>query len=319
MLGETRVSVVSVFYNRGAFVRDSVESLLTQTLQNIEIIIVNDGSTDDTATRLDEINDERLRVIHQENAGFTAAIRRAVSECRSAYVAVHGAGDISLPKRLELQAAYLDENERVGIIGCRYSNDGVIFRPQSTAVERGPVLDTFMVRSRTSHGEAMFRKALYDKVGGYRAVFTYAQDRDLWLRMGKFCDYAVLPDLLYERKRLPDGVYQTPEKFYMQRKLSQLAVECAAQRRSGERDMVDRFGPGAFYLSEPTKKLSSALNRRVVRLLIEGRHDGAVFLAKMSWREWRDLRSFAGLALAWLTLGRARRHLLKLVLRFWRA
>lgn len=319
MPASTRVSVVSVFYNRGAFVRESVDSLLTQTLRNIEIIIVNDGSTDDTAARLDEIRDDRLKIIHQENTGFTAAIRRAVSECESEYVAVHGSGDISLPRRLELQADYLDANGSVGVVGCRYMNDGALIRPEANSLERGPILKTFITRNRMSHGEVMFRKSLYDKVGGYRQAFTFAQDRDLWLRMGQFCEYAILPEILYSRKRLPDGVYQTPEKFYMARKLSQFAVQCVATRDETGRDMLDRFGSGAFYLSRPTKKLSRTYGRRALGLFRDGRYDAGTFMARVSWREWRDIDSARGLLLAWLSQGRSRRRLLKLILRFWKS
>lgn len=318
MPDKPRVSVVSVFYNRGFLVGESVGSLLTQTLRDIEIIIVNDGSTDDTAMRLDEIRDDRVRIVHQENAGFTAAIRRAVGECRSDYVAVHGAGDVSLPRRLEVQAAYLDEHDEVGLVGCHYTNDGVPVASQLPVLERAPMVDTFLKRPRISHGEAMYRKADYDRVGGYRQAFTFAQDRDLWLRMGESRDYAIIPEILYRRRRLPDGVYQVPEKFYMQRKLSQFAVECAVQRSAGKRDMLDRFGPGALYLSRPTKQLSRALGRRATRLLRAGRHDAGAFLAQMSWREWRDLHSLTAMFLAWLARDETRRRLLKPTLRLLR-
>lgn len=311
MSRKPRVAVVTAFYNRGSLVRESIGSLLTQTLENVEIIIVDDGSTDDTAERLDEIKDARVRVISQVNAGFTAAIRRAVAESTGDYVAVHGAGDVSLPNRLTAQANYLDANEAVGVIGCRYTNDGVVVHPGITVVERAPLLKTFIKGCRISHGEAMFRRALYDQVGGYRQVFTYAQDMDLWLRMGEFCDYAILPDVLYARHRLPGGVYMSPQAFYMQRKLSRVAVECVAQRQETGRDMIDRLGPAALFLSQPDRELSRTFTRRALGFFEENCHEAGIFLARMGWREWRDLRSFVGLVLTWLAVGEKRRHLLR--------
>lgn len=315
VLQKPRVSVVTAFYNRGALVAESIGSLLAQTLEDIEIVIVDDGSTDDTSARLNDIKDARIKVISQANAGFTNAIIRAVSESRSDYIALHGAGDLSRPNRLSAQANYLDANEAVGVVGCRYTNDGVVVHPGVTVVERAPLLETFMKGCRISHGEVVFRRSLYDRVGGYRRVFTYAQDMDLWLRMGAFCDYAILPEILYDRRRLPEGVYMSPQSFYMQRKLARVAVECVAQRQKTGRDMIDQIGAAALLLAEPDQTLSRTFTRRSLDFFLENRHEAGIFMARMGWREWRDHRSFAGLALGWLATGEKRRHLLSALLK----
>jgi glycosyltransferase involved in cell wall biosynthesis len=315
-LKKPRVSVVTAFYNRGALVAESIDSLLTQTLEDIEIIIVDDGSTDDTAARLNDIKDERVRIISQANAGFTSAITRAVAESAGDYVALHGAGDLSRSRRLSAQADYLDANDAVGVVGCRYTNDDVVVHLGVTTVERAPLLETFMKGCRISHGEVMFRRTLYDRVGGYRRLFTYAQDMDLWLRMGEFCDYAILPEILYDRRRLSEGVYMSPHAFYMQRKLARVAVECVAQRQKTGRDMIDRIGAAALFLSEPDRALSRTFTRRSLDFYAESHHESGIFMARMGWREWRDHRSFAGLVLAWLATGQKRRHLLGLFLKY---
>lgn len=96
-----KVSVVCAWYNRVDYISDTIDSLLAQDYPNFDITIVNDGSPDPLVREvLDNYTNPRLRVIHQENTGFTRAIRRAIDESDRTYIAIQGAGDISLPGRL---------------------------------------------------------------------------------------------------------------------------------------------------------------------------------------------------------------------------
>src|ERR1700749_4123369 len=117
------VTIVSVFHNRGAEVERSVNSLLAQTYTPLEIIVVDDGSTDDTALRLRAFADPRLSVRIQPNQGFTRAVDAAVRSAKGSFVAIHGAGDISLPQRIEQQARVLAEHPEVGVVGCLIENE----------------------------------------------------------------------------------------------------------------------------------------------------------------------------------------------------
>jgi glycosyltransferase involved in cell wall biosynthesis len=287
------VSCVTVFYNRGWLVADSVGSLLAQSFDDMEVVVVNDGSTDDTAERLDAIRDPRLRVIHQPNSGFTVAMNRAIRASSGRYVAVHGAGDISLPERIATQARYLDAHPAVGATGCVREAEGFVIGPKSE-VERGPMLATMLDRNPFSHGEVMFRRALYDRVGGYREAFRFAQDRDLWLRMGAHCDYAVLPELLYRRGYFPGGVTKTPRHLYLQTKLSQFAVQCARERMASGSDLLERLGPSAFFLTRPTRSLSHKYTLWGLRALRDGETEAADLFLSAGVTEHRNLRSIAG-------------------------
>ena len=291
------VSVVSAFYNRARYVNESIGSLLDQTLREIEIIVVDDGSTDDTAAELARIADPRLKPIIQENSGFVTAMNRAVRASSGRYVAVHGSGDISRPERLEKQAAFLDAHPEVGAVGCARNTGARVTGPAGGVLERGSMLEVMLKRNPFSHGEVMFRRELFDRVGGYREVFKFAQDRDLWLRMGQYCDYAVLPDLLYERRLLENGVTKSPQNFYLQTKLSQFAVQSARRRDAKGRDLLEQYGPAAFFLSQPSRKLSRQLSSMGIRLIRNAEWDGALVLLQHAWREDRNPYSLAGLFL----------------------
>ncbi|RYF04511.1 MAG: glycosyltransferase family 2 protein, partial [Oxalobacteraceae bacterium] len=117
------VSIITVFHNRAEHVEASIASLLAQRGVDYEIVALDDGSTDDTLACLQAISNPRLTVVAQANTGFTAAINTAIAHSRGRYIAIHGAGDISLPNRIARQAAILEARPEVGVIGCHVSND----------------------------------------------------------------------------------------------------------------------------------------------------------------------------------------------------
>lgn len=246
------VSIVSAYYNREAFVTESIGSLFTQTYSNIEIIVVDDGSRDGTLAALQALDDPRLKIITRPNTGFTAAINEAVRASRGEYVAIHGSGDLSLPNRIAEQAAVLREKPVVGVVGCWVENDedeGGGTRLFKT-LNGLPFRATLMERNLFTHGEVMFRRALYDQVGGYREFFRFSQDRDLWLRISRHAEYAIVPKLLYRRLKLPGGVSTSAEKLILQAYLSDFAVQCARDVDVQGRDLIDRHGNLAGFLRE---------------------------------------------------------------------
>lgn len=97
------VTVAISTFNRSRYLRESIESVLAQSFSDIEVVVVNDGSTDDTLDVLNSIQDPRLRVLNQENRGLAAARNRITSVARGKYIAVHDDDDIMLPGRLENQ------------------------------------------------------------------------------------------------------------------------------------------------------------------------------------------------------------------------
>lgn len=253
--------------------RESLASVLAQEGPSFEVIAVDDGSTDGTAAAIESLKDPRLRLLRQEKRGFTAAINVAVRASRGKYVAIHGAGDISLPGRLARQAAVLDAQDDVGVVGCWVDNEDLIAdtvvtvrRPKIAQLRR-----TAIAHNPFTHGEVMYRRALYDRVGGYRETFVYAQDHDLWIRMGAHCDYAVVPELLYRRKRIPSGVSTSAESLILQGMLSEFAVECGCAVDRGEADPVDRLGPMAPLLRRRSARLAARLGRIGARFLATGR------------------------------------------------
>jgi glycosyltransferase involved in cell wall biosynthesis len=105
-----RVSVVMSVYNGLPFLREAVQSILCQTFEDFEFVIINDGSTDDSLSYLRSVEamDSRVRILDQANAGLTRALIRGVNEARASLIARMDADDLSTPDRLQKQVAVLD-------------------------------------------------------------------------------------------------------------------------------------------------------------------------------------------------------------------
>lgn len=250
--GMPLVSVVSSFYNREGAVGASIGSLLAQTYPNLEIVVVDDGSLDGTAATLRKFDDPRIKIISRPNRGFVASMNEAVAASQGEFVAVHGSGDLSLYERIARQAAVLCARPEVGVVGCWVENDEAY--GSGTRIYKAPsglpFHQTLLTRNLFTHGEAMFRRSLYDQVGGYREFFHFAQDRDLWLRISRLADYAIVPEVLYRRFKPESGISTNPDKMVLQAYLSDFAVQCARAVDAGERDPVERHGHLAGFLRE---------------------------------------------------------------------
>lgn len=276
--GDVLVSVVSIYYNRSDSVHESVNSILDQSHKNLELIVIDDGSTDDTWEKLQSIHDPRLRIVRHENQGFVKSIRKAVDLCSGEFVAVHGSGDISLPERIARQLAVLEQNPDVGVVGCHVENRNQLRGYSTTHMPHvGPDAGRQLAEANfLMHGEVMFRKRVYDAVGGYRIFFRMAQDRDLWLRMSERTGFHIVPEILYTRFVRLDGVGGgRPDRRAAQVLLSTLAVHCYELRRRGEADPVDAGDFEALMSMLLNRESSRILALCATELAIAGRRDEA--------------------------------------------
>ena len=161
----TKISIVMPVYNAAPTLGDTIESILRQTEPGFELVIVDDASDDDTAQILARYaaGDARVRVLRNaENAGVTRSLIAGCAAARGQYIARHDAGDLSLPARLEKQAALLDASSEVAFVACWTEFVG----PELEHLyEHRGTLDP------THHGSVMFRSDAYEKAGGYRAQF----------------------------------------------------------------------------------------------------------------------------------------------------
>jgi glycosyltransferase involved in cell wall biosynthesis len=247
MLAETpapRVSAVVPVHNGAAFLERAVESLHTQTLADVEVVIVDDGSTDDTPAVIADLaaRDRRVRPFRQEHAGEAAAANRATAEARADLIARLDADDIAVPDRLERQVAWLDANPSVAALGGSIiSIDRNDRKLRVHTYPAGSVRETMSRGPAIAHPTAMMRKSVLLAVGGYRAAFRVAEDYDLWLRMAEKADLANLPEVLTYYRLHPNQATARFTTLMAQR--AELARVLAKWRKDGRPDPIDQGVP----------------------------------------------------------------------------
>lgn len=296
-----KISVCCALYNRSEHIIATIDSVLNQTYSDFEFIIVDDGSTDPKVRDiLSSYKDSRIKVLHQKNSGFVRAISTAIELAQGEYIALQGAGDVSLPKRLEAQISVFEATPEVGVVGCRIKNiimggiyDGHQTEPNYKTLSPG--LNDFLYEGNPiSHGEVMYRKSIYVAVGGYRHFFKFAQDRDLWIRLSKRCKFQILDELLYHRHNFVlDGVSTNRKKLVVQQAMSHFARQCHFDRERDGQDYIDIYGEDAGLFRKKNKELAKKIAKQGLQALLAGDRTQAHELTLLSINEKKTLITLA--------------------------
>jgi GT2 family glycosyltransferase/pyruvate-formate lyase-activating enzyme len=243
-LNQPKISVVMATYNDGLYLQMAVESILKQTFQDFELIIVDDGSTDATPDILSKVEDPRVRVFrNSQNLGLTKSLNIGVRHARGRYIARMDADDISLPHRLETQVNFLEKNREYGLIGSSYykmDETGEIHSLIHVLEDDRSLQAGLKKQNWFGHGSVMMRKDAFQQVGGYDERFRFAQDYDLWLRMAKFYKVANSGEPLYCWRFTESSISKT--RAEEQKYFANLAL-FEAEKRDKEEISFQTTGP----------------------------------------------------------------------------
>lgn len=184
------ISVVMPVYNAETFVREAVESILTQTFTDFELIAVNDGSTDGSLMILKEIasRDQRIVLLDRPHQGIVAALNAGIECARGEFIARMDADDVAMPERFALQYRRMIAEPKLGVLGSFariIDKTGKVMRILVYPVTPKETARYLEYASPVAHPTVMIRKEALTKVKGYRAVVSYAEDYDLWLRISE--------------------------------------------------------------------------------------------------------------------------------------
>ncbi len=238
------VSVVMPVHNAARFLDGAIRSIRAQTLADLELILVDDGSTDDCDRVICQqaAADPRIVVLRLPHAGVATALNHGLTAARAGLVARMDADDEAKPERLERQVAALEASPDIAVLGTGLETIDEEGRISSTA---DPVSDPAEIRDLLLHGNClshptvMMRRDVVLSAGGYRSAFTVAEDYDLWLRLSEQHALSNLTEpLLYYRTR--GG--QASARHRSLRLLEVLAAQHAARaRRTGRPDPLEGF------------------------------------------------------------------------------
>ncbi|MEP6707883.1 MAG: glycosyltransferase [Pyrinomonadaceae bacterium] len=205
-----KVSVVMPAYNHERFVRAAIESVLMQTLDDLELCVTDDGSTDSTADIVSSFKDPRIRFHRlRQNSGVCVALNDAIRRSRGEYIAVLNSDDIFLSDKLRTQSALLDARADLGaIFGMPEFIDDVdqVVPPSQTfygnifQVENKPrhewLRDFFFRGNSLCHPTVMIRRSCHDDIGLYDERLAQVHDFDLWVRFIQRYQFLLMPEVM---------------------------------------------------------------------------------------------------------------------------
>ncbi|MBF0543024.1 MAG: glycosyltransferase family 2 protein [Candidatus Riflebacteria bacterium] len=215
MINAPEISVVSPCYNHGEFIEDMLSSVLAQTFQGFEVIIVNDGSNDSTRKKLDTICHPKVKILHCSHNGPSFARNAGIEEAKGKIVLNLDADDKIAPTYLEKAYEIFFSNPEIGIVASEVE----YFGAKSGKFH----LDSFslkgMLKDNLISSTALFKKSDWEKAGGYSIDFPFGiEDYDFWLSI----------------LELGKEVYKIPETMAYYRKYSDY-VKCRSERRKCSR------------------------------------------------------------------------------------
>ena len=192
------ISVILSTFNNSLSISDSVNSILGQTYKNIELLIIDDGSTDDTWKKVNKFNDSRIKLYkNKKNIGLTKSLNKLISNSNGQYIARQDADDISLPHRLEAQVNILSSSHYQVCTSRAKIKDGSSLIPGISF--HFPYKLTIKYKNPFIHGTLMIEKYCLDSMNGYDNNFYYAQD------------YKLFSDLIKNNV----SIYQIKEPLYV--------------------------------------------------------------------------------------------------------
>lgn len=231
------VTVFLALYNAEKYISEALESILEQTYSNLEIIIVNDASTDNSLEIIKQYDDKRIRIINnEENKGIPYTRNVGLKEARGKYIAIMDSDDISKLDRIKKQVEFMEMNNEISAVGTYYETFGGRLNRKVTNKYSTPekIKIKLLFSNPLANPSSMIRKSVLDNYNlKYNETFFVAQDYDLWLQISKIGKLCIMPEFLLkyrighsnisrnskakkgeERKKIIDSIHRDALSYY---------------------------------------------------------------------------------------------------------
>ena len=211
MIKNPTVSVIIPTYNQAKFIDKAIESVLQQTYQDFEIIIINDGSKDNTEEIVKNYSDFRIRYIcHKKNLGLSEARNTGIRASRGKYIALLDSDDEFLPEKLDMQVELLrNEPSDVGVV-CAWSfnidKNGHYISKRYLPRKGGYIFEDLLSANYMSVPALLIRRECFEKVGLFDSSLNGQEDWDMWIRIAKYYKFSLIKTLLAKRRIHPNRI-----------------------------------------------------------------------------------------------------------------
>lgn len=216
------VSVLMPIYNGAADLGKALDSVLSQTFSDFEVIAINDGSKDDSAALLNAVDDPRVRVIHQDNMGLAATLNRGLSMARGALIARQDQDDLSHPERFARQVSFLQSNPKCVLLGTAaeiWIGDEPTDRAHDHPTEHALLVFDLLFNNPFVHSSVMMRRDAVLALGGYTTDKDRQppEDYELWSRLARHGRVANLPERLVVYREVPQSMSRVGPNPFLDR------------------------------------------------------------------------------------------------------
>ena len=287
-----KVSVIIPTYNRAKYIAETIDSVLKQTFSDFEIIVVNDGSTDNTEETIKEQFEDKVIYLYKPNGGPASARNMGISVAKGEYIAFLESDDLWFPEKLEIQTRFMDANPEIGLTGSRalMFKESAIgeLEDQALLVHKDtPTLKCLLQDNRLLLLTVMVRKTCLDDIAGFDEDKTMMgrEDYELWLRIAVKYKIVNLPRVLARYRSHRENLFwgnsawENAQAYFavikrVDEKIPGLITDCFGDEKLFYADRYRSFGdkiPFRGDLKEKIKfyKESLKLNKANFRIVLK--------------------------------------------------
>ena len=205
------ISVVFPIYNASMFIDESIESILNQSYENFELILINDGSTDNSLEKCEKFSksDSRIKIINNSHQGLTKSLNDGIKISSGKYIARQDADDISNLERFKIQIDwFMNSENRVlcGTNGNVVTSSGKITQNKAIEFHHNKIVKKLIYSNCFMHTSVMFLKSAAKKFNYYNQNLTFAQDYDLWWKLSSLGEVGNIPKKLVTVRRMAESI-----------------------------------------------------------------------------------------------------------------
>lgn len=223
MNASPKVSVIIPVYNRERYIAAAIDSILAQSFTDFELLLIDDGSTDNSVAVMQAYTDPRVRLVcNESNRGIPKTRNRGIELACSEYIAMLDSDDVALPHRLAKQVAFLDRHQDYAVVGSWATVMKQEGRPPRRIgilpVSPGDVQSRLLFHCSLTQSSIMTRTAVL-RAYRYREQYVVCEDFDLWVRLARHYKLGNLPTFLVQRRMHPGRVTYEKTQLTKERKL----------------------------------------------------------------------------------------------------
>ena len=203
-----KISVILPVYNAEKYIAEAINSILAQSYQNFELIILNDGSTDTSLAVINSYSSNpQVKIVTHENKGLIATLNKGIALAQGEYIARMDADDIAYPERFKKQLALFEANAELGVCSASTENFGAETDITIRSADNDNLKATLLFWPPFAHPATMIKRSvLIDNNILYREEFKHCEDFDLWSQLAPYCQFSNVTDVMLKYRVHPDQV-----------------------------------------------------------------------------------------------------------------